>query len=65
LNAPSQSADEVEPGTGYYTLDVAEQIVPDGVLDILDLQQEMLDHTMRKVSATSPILTQSLCRPAL
>jgi hypothetical protein len=24
--------------------------VPEGVLDILDLQQEMLDHTMRKAS---------------
>jgi ubiquinone/menaquinone biosynthesis C-methylase UbiE len=41
---------EVGPGTGYYTLDIAEQLAPDGVLDILDLQQEMLDHTMRKTS---------------
>jgi len=42
---------EVGPGTGYYTLDVAEQIAPDGgMLDILDLQQEMLDHTMRRAS---------------
>jgi SAM-dependent methyltransferase len=37
---------EVGPGTGYYTLDVAEWVKPDGRLDILDLQQEMLDHTM-------------------
>jgi ubiquinone/menaquinone biosynthesis C-methylase UbiE len=36
---------EVGPGTGYYTLEVAESIEPDGRLDILDLQQEMLDHT--------------------
>jgi SAM-dependent methyltransferase len=36
---------EVGPGTGYYTLDVAEWVKPDGRLDILDLQQEMLDHT--------------------
>ena len=41
---------EVGPGTGYYTLDIAEQLAPAGVLDILDLQQEMLDHTMRKTS---------------
>ena len=41
---------EVGPGTGYYTLDVAEQIAPDGTLDILDLQQEMLDQTMRRAS---------------
>jgi SAM-dependent methyltransferase len=39
---------EVGPGTGYYTLDVAEWVKPDGRLDILDLQQEMLDHTMRR-----------------
>jgi SAM-dependent methyltransferase len=37
---------EVGPGTGYYTLDVAEWVKPDGQVDILDIQQEMLDHTM-------------------
>jgi SAM-dependent methyltransferase len=37
---------EVGPGTGYYTLDVAEWVKPDGEVDILDIQQEMLDHTM-------------------
>ena len=39
---------EVGPGTGYYTLDVTEWVGPDGSVDILDLQQEMLDHTMRR-----------------
>jgi protein-L-isoaspartate O-methyltransferase len=39
---------EVGPGTGYYTLEVAELVKPDGEVDILDLQQEMLDHTMRR-----------------
>lgn len=39
---------EVGPGTGYYTLPVAEWIGPDGRLDVFDLQQEMLDHTMRR-----------------
>jgi ubiquinone/menaquinone biosynthesis C-methylase UbiE len=47
---PGERVLEVGPGTGYYTLDVAEQIAPDGTLDILDLQQEMLDHTMRRAS---------------
>ncbi len=47
---PGERVLEVGPGTGYYTLDIAEQLAPDGVLDILDLQQEMLDHTMRKAS---------------
>ena len=39
---------EVGPGTGYYTLDVAGWVMPDGQVDILDLQQEMLDHTMSR-----------------
>ena len=39
---------EVGPGTGYYTLDVAEWVKPDGEIEILDLQQEMLDHTIRR-----------------
>jgi ubiquinone/menaquinone biosynthesis C-methylase UbiE len=38
---------EVGPGTGYYALPVAERA---GTLEIFDLQQEMLDHTMRRAS---------------
>ena len=45
---PGERILEVGPGTGYYTLDVAEWIKPGGQVDILDLQQEMLDHTMRR-----------------
>jgi ubiquinone/menaquinone biosynthesis C-methylase UbiE len=41
---------EIGPGTGYYTLDVAEWIGPAGRLDIFDLQQPMLDHTMRRAA---------------
>jgi ubiquinone/menaquinone biosynthesis C-methylase UbiE len=41
---------EVGPGTGYYTLDMAEWVGPDGRVDILDIQQEMLDHTMRRAA---------------
>lgn len=37
---------EVGPGTGYYTLPVAKWVGPTGKLDILDVQQEMLDHTI-------------------
>src|SRR4051794_29765299 len=44
---PGERILEVGPGTGYYTLDVAAWVKPDGQVDILDLQQEMLDHTMR------------------
>ena len=39
---------EVGPGTGYYTLPVAEWVSPGGRLDVLDVQQEMLDHTLRR-----------------
>ena len=45
---PGERVLEVGPGTGYYTLDVADWIGPGGRLDIFDLQQEMLDHTMRR-----------------
>ena len=47
---PGERILEVGPGTGYYTLDVAEWVKPDGRVDILDLQQEMLDHTMRRAA---------------
>jgi ubiquinone/menaquinone biosynthesis C-methylase UbiE len=43
---PGERLFELGPGTGYYTLDVAERL-GDGTLDVFDLQQEMLDHVMR------------------
>jgi len=46
--APGERILEVGPGTGYYSLPVARWIAPDGVLEIFDLQQEMLDHTLRR-----------------
>jgi ubiquinone/menaquinone biosynthesis C-methylase UbiE len=45
---PGERLLEVGPGTGYYTLPVAEWLTPDGRLDVLDVQQEMLDHTVRR-----------------
>lgn len=42
---------EVGPGGGYYTLAVAEVLAPDGQLDLLDVQQEMLDHTTARAAA--------------
>ena len=35
---------EIGPGTGYYTLDIAEWVGPEGRVEIFDLQQEFLDH---------------------
>jgi ubiquinone/menaquinone biosynthesis C-methylase UbiE len=46
--APGQRLLEVGPGTGYYALEVAAWIEPGGRLDVFDLQQEMLDHTLRR-----------------
>jgi len=39
---------EIGPGTGYYTLDLAGWVGPDGEVEILDIQEEMLDHTIRR-----------------
>ena len=39
---------EIGPGTGYYTLDLAEWIGPEGAVEIFDLQQEFLDHTLER-----------------
>ena len=41
---------EIGPGTGYYTLDLADWVGPEGTIEIFDLQQEMLDHTMRRAA---------------
>jgi ubiquinone/menaquinone biosynthesis C-methylase UbiE len=47
---PGERLLEVGPGTGYYTLPVAQWIAPDGMLDVLDVQQEMLDHTLSEAA---------------
>jgi SAM-dependent methyltransferase len=39
---------EIGPGTGYYTLDIAEWVGEGGRVEIFDLQQEFLDHTMER-----------------
>jgi ubiquinone/menaquinone biosynthesis C-methylase UbiE len=38
---------EIGPGTGYYTLDLAAWVGDQGMVEIFDIQQEMLDHTIR------------------
>lgn len=44
---PGERLLEVGPGTGFYTLPVAQWLGSDSQLGICDLQQEMLDHTLR------------------
>jgi ubiquinone/menaquinone biosynthesis C-methylase UbiE len=46
--SPGERVLEIGPGTGYYTLDLAQWVEPDGMVEVFDIQQEMLDHTMRR-----------------
>jgi SAM-dependent methyltransferase len=39
---------ELGPGTGYYTLPVAERVTSGGSLDILDIRQRFLDQTLER-----------------
>lgn len=48
---PGERVLEVGPGTGYYTLAVADRLGREGRLDILDVQQAMLDHTVARAKA--------------
>ena len=48
---PGERVLEVGPGTGYYSLHAARWLEPGGTLEILDIQEEMLDHTMRRAHA--------------
>ena len=41
---------EVGPGVGVHALPVASHLIPDGVLDVLDIQQEMLDDLARRAA---------------
>ncbi|HET8861942.1 MAG TPA: methyltransferase domain-containing protein, partial [Solirubrobacterales bacterium] len=41
---PGERVLEIGPGTGYYTLDMAEWVGADGRVEIFDLQREFLDH---------------------
>jgi ubiquinone/menaquinone biosynthesis C-methylase UbiE len=47
---PGERMLEVGPGTGYYSLDMARYLTPEGQLDVVDLQQPMLDELMRRAA---------------
>jgi ubiquinone/menaquinone biosynthesis C-methylase UbiE len=47
---PGERVLEIGPGTGYYTLDLAQWIGPEGAVEIFDLQQEFLDHVGRRAA---------------
>jgi len=44
---PGEHLLEIGVGTGYYSLELAEWVAPDGTLELFDLQQKFLDHVMR------------------
>ena len=44
---PGERVLELGVGTGYYSLDLAEWLGPEGTLELFDLQQKFLDHVMR------------------
>jgi ubiquinone/menaquinone biosynthesis C-methylase UbiE len=47
---PGERVLEIGPGAGYYTLDIAEWVGPEGTVEIFDIQQEFLDHTGRRAA---------------
>lgn len=46
---PGEHVLEIGPGTGYYSLSLAEWVGEEGRLEILDLRQEFLDHVFERV----------------
>jgi ubiquinone/menaquinone biosynthesis C-methylase UbiE len=46
--APGERILEIGPGTGYYSLPVAQWLADGGVLELFDLQPEMLEHTLAR-----------------
>jgi SAM-dependent methyltransferase len=47
---PGERLLEIGPGTGLQSLHVAPRLEPEGRLDVLDIQQEMLDHVTRRAA---------------
>ncbi|HET9592701.1 MAG TPA: methyltransferase domain-containing protein [Solirubrobacterales bacterium] len=48
---PGERLLELGVGTGYYSCELAEWVTPDGTLELFDLQQKFLDHTMEAAAA--------------
>lgn len=65
---PGERILEIGPGTGYFALSVARWLEPGGTLDAIDIQPQMLDHTMRRarergIYNISPILGDASALP--
>ena len=48
---PGERILEIGPGTGLFSVPVAQRLEPGGTLDVFDIQQIMLDHTLRVAAA--------------
>lgn len=62
--APAEQLLELGPGTGYYTLPVARRL-DGGRLCIVDIQQQMLDHTMRRAGEVGISNIEPACADAV
>jgi ubiquinone/menaquinone biosynthesis C-methylase UbiE len=65
---PGERILEIGPGTGYYSVEIADRVGPEGGLTLVDVQQEYLDHTMRAASERGlgnldPVLTDAAALP--
>ena len=59
---PGERILENGPGTGLQSLHVAPQLGPEGRLDVLDIQQEMLDHVMCRACHARHRTESPMCR---
>jgi ubiquinone/menaquinone biosynthesis C-methylase UbiE len=48
---PGETILEIGPGYGHYTPSVAQALGPDGILEIFDSRQTLLDQTLERVHA--------------
>jgi SAM-dependent methyltransferase len=61
---PGERILEIGPGTGLQSLHVAPQLGPEGRLDVLDIQQELLDHVMRRAERNGLATITPTCSDA-
>jgi SAM-dependent methyltransferase len=53
---PGERVLEIGPGTGYYTLDIADWVGAEGTVEIFDLQREFLDHVLGRAGERGNIV---------
>lgn len=61
---PGERMLEIGPGTGLFSLPVAERLAPGGTLEIFDIQEVMLDHTLRNAEASGVTNITATCGDA-